>query len=148
MFSAVEDAFEVAKALNEILTWPEEITMDDCIHLHLLRELVSTGNVSVPTGAITFNLVPAPGVDLDNALGGQNLFRADLDAPPFFATLFGKTLNLGPYHMTVRPLHYEITINEADPNSRIVCITPGDPVLYQIDRFCRSAVSCAGPVQR
>ena len=141
----VEDAFGVVTAFNETVMWPQQITKDDCIHLQLLRELVNTGHVAIPADNVTLNLVPSRGVDLEEALGSQTLLRVDCDRPPAFATLFGKTLNLGQYQMIIRPRECQITRDEQDPNSRIVSITPAEPVLFQIERFCPGSPPSATP---
>jgi hypothetical protein len=136
LYSFVQDVYRVITAFNETVIWPQRITEDDCIHLQFLGELVNTGRVTVPGDNVTMNLVPSHGVDLEETLRGQTLLRVDSDLPPTFATLFGKTLNLGPYQMIIRPREFQIAKDEQDPNSRIVSITPAEPVLFQIERFC------------
>jgi hypothetical protein len=139
LYSLVQDVYRVITAFNETVIWPQRITEADCIHLQSLAELVNTGRVAVPGDNVTMNLVPFNGVDLEETLRGQTLLRVDSDIPPTFATLFGKTLNLGPYQMIIRPREFQIAEDEQDPNSRIVSITPAEPVLFQIERFVGSS---------
>ncbi|HEY3298788.1 MAG TPA: toll/interleukin-1 receptor domain-containing protein [Armatimonadota bacterium] len=145
LYSVVHDAYEVATALNETLIWPEDFTMEDCSHIQLLRELVSTGRVLIPVKKIILNLMPSTGVDLNAALGESALVRVDLDNPPEFATVFGKTLNLGPYSIVIGPRHCEIVVDEHDSRLRIVSIAPAEPVFFQIEKFCRGIAPSAGP---
>jgi hypothetical protein len=132
----IEAANEIAVALNEQLIWPEQQTRDDSTHLQLLLEVVRTGKVSIPGGTIALTMTPLPGIDIREALGRQGMFRiVDQVKPPEFATVFGKTLDLGPYSVTSKIREFEVNAAEDGSNCQAVRITPAEPLVFQFEKF-------------
>lgn len=128
---------EVALAFNEKITWAPDRTRDDSIHIQLLQEVAKTGRVSLPVDSITITLEPSPGVDIEQVLRQHQTLRIDQSEPPFFATLFGKAIDVGPYHVIVQPSGFEIALVEGQPDSRSVRIALAQQLIYEFERFRR-----------
>jgi TIR domain len=126
--------YEVALAFNETITWPTDRTRDDSIHLQLLQELVRTGQVSIPVDDVTVT-VPSPGVNIEEVLQQHSMLRIDQSEVPKFATVFGKTFDLGPYSIIIQPREFETNLPADEPDSRVVRIVPAQPLIYDFERF-------------
>lgn len=131
----VEAAQEIAVALNDTLVWPEHPTKEDSIYVQLIREIVRTGRVSIPAETLTVTVATFPGVDLRDALGHQKTFRLNQIEPPEFATVFCKTLDLGPYSIDLKAREFEVSTDKDDAAIHVVKIAPAEPLLYQFEKF-------------
>lgn len=56
---------------------------------------------------------------------------------PDFAKVFGKTFDVGPYVLIVKPREFETFVPEDKPDSRMVRIVLAEPLIYQFERFRR-----------
>jgi hypothetical protein len=93
--------------------------------------------VSIPVDAITLTIVPSPGVDIEQELRQRSTLRINQTDAPDFATVFGKTFDVGPYVMIVQPSELQISVPDDDPDARMVRIELAQPLLYQFEKFCR-----------
>jgi hypothetical protein len=141
----IEAANEVVVALNEQLIWPERQTREDGVHLQLLVEVVRTGKVSVLGSTLTATLKPLAGIDIHKALAQHTMFRINRAEPPEFATVFGKTFDLGPYSVTSRIGEVDLNPVAGDPDCQVVRITPSEPLVFKFERFHNEEPTVAEP---
>lgn len=139
----IEALHEVAVGFNEKITWLPNRTVDDSVHIQLLQEIVRTGHLSIPADEITMTVEPSPGVNIEDVLQQQPILCICPNAPPDFATVFGRTLDVGRYSMIIQPRKVEVIAAKDDPRSRVVRIGLAQPLVYQFDRFRRDE-----PIQR
>jgi len=129
--------YEVAVGLNETITWAPNRTRDDSIHIQLLQQIVRTGQVSLSVDEITITVVPSPGVKVEDALQQGSTLRIDQSVAPDFATVFGKTLDVGPYFIIIQPREVALSVPKGEPDSRVIRIGLAQPLIYQFERFRR-----------
>lgn len=128
--------YEVAVAFNETITWTPNRTRDDSMHIQLLQEIVRTGQVSIPADDITLTVVPNPGTSIEDQLRQHpTLCITGQSEAPDFATVFGKTFDVGPYLLIIQPRAFETSVPEDEPDSRVVRILLAQPLIYQFERF-------------
>lgn len=129
--------YDIAVACNETITWPTKVTTDDRVRVELLHEIVRTGQVSIPADDITITVLPSPYLNFEDAMREHPMLCVTQAEAPEFATLFGRTFDVGPYSVVVQPREFDITVAEGQPDSRVVRIVPAQPLIYQFERFCK-----------
>ena len=129
--------YEVAVAFNEMVTWSPDRTRDDSLCLQRLQEIVKTGEVSIPADNITLTLVPTAGANVEDALHTSRTLCITQSDVSDFATVFGKTFDVGPYVIIIHPAEFEITVPDNQPDSRVVRIGLAQPLIYRFERFRR-----------
>lgn len=129
--------YEVALAFNETIIWAPNRTRDDSIHIQLLQEIVRTGEVSLPVNDISITFVPTPDTNLEDELRQHSTLCISQSEAPDFAKVFGKTFDVGPYVLIVKPREFETSVPEDKPDSRMVRIVLAEPLIYQFERFRR-----------
>lgn len=134
---------DVAVGFNEKITWPPNRTIDDSVHIQLLQEILRTGQLSIPGEEITLTVEPSPGVNIEDVVQQQSILCIRPNAPPDFATVFGKTFDVGRYSIIIQPREVEVIAPKGDPRSQVVRIGLAEPLVYQFDKFRRDE-----PIQR
>jgi hypothetical protein len=93
--------------------------------------------VSISADDITVTVVPAPGTNIEQEWRQHTTLYLPQSEPPDFATVFGKTFDVGPYLVIVQPRELETSVPEDNPNSRVVRIMLAQPLIYHFERFRR-----------
>jgi hypothetical protein len=117
--------------------------MQSIFHIQLLQEILRTGQLSIPGDEITMTVKPSPGVNIEDVLQQHSILCICPNAAADFATVFGKTLDVGRYSIIIQPREIEVIAPKDDPGSRVVRIGLAQPLVYQFERFRRD-----GPIQQ
>jgi TIR domain len=133
----IEALYEVAVAFNEKITWSANRTRDDSIHIQALQEIVRTGQLSIPASEINITMVPMPGKSIEDELRLHSPLLITQSEPPDFATVFGKTFDVGPYVIVIRPQEFETSVPAGAPDTLLVRIVLAEPLIYQFEKFQR-----------
>jgi hypothetical protein len=130
---------EIALALNTRINWPQQITREDAAHLQLLEEIIHTGQAVVHGDSISFAVDPGKPIDLD-AISRQpgNLLVTEIEPPPF-ASIFGKTLDLGEHTILIKPRRVAISYGGGEEAAPVLQIDLAEPLVYHFPRFAKDA---------
>jgi hypothetical protein len=139
--SLIPALYEVALGFNDTITWTADRTRDDSIHIQLLQQVVRNGTVSIPADTITISLCRNPGIDIDMELRSQRTFCIGETEAPEFATVFGKTFDVGPHVITIHVREFEIVSAGDQSSPLIIKIRPDEPLIYYFERFTKKSPS-------
>jgi hypothetical protein len=134
----ISDLHEIVLALNDDITWPTAITMDDAISVQLLREAVRKGRVSVPVESITVGMPLADWTNADISWRHSGCFITAPTEPAPFATVFGKQFDLGSYTVSIMPRSLAVNAPPDQPEARVLEIVLAQPLIYKFDKFIKT----------
>lgn len=138
MEAAIEALYEVAIGLGETFIWPAETTQKDFMHLYLVQKILRTGEVSFCQESIVLSRDPSPDGVVPELQDTPEIIRMPLLVPPTFATLFGKTIDLGPCSLEVKPDRFEVVELKDGPGGVTVRAITSEPLTFRFDRYPRA----------
>jgi hypothetical protein len=127
----------ITNTLNETLYWTVP-QWEDVEHTEYVAAVVDTGEIDIDTvTCLTFTLAKSQLGTAEAAVARGEGLQISWQTPPFFATILGKTFDLGPYITRVIPDTLEplSSTNDATAATVLVKLTTTRPVRFVFERF-------------
>jgi hypothetical protein len=125
---------EIAAVLNVPIRYSRP-TIQDAENVKSVYQIIRTGELRIPGDSVVASLTRDQLRIAQEALAVGNGLHLPFEKPPDFSTVFGQSLDLGPYGVFLNVS--ELTPGESPGEADVfpVKLTLTRPVLYRFSRF-------------